>query len=166
MIRRMEMDNHELYEMIESLKKIIVSDSFIALPSSGQAITLDASGKNYDFLLDINRQSYRRPKCTFQLRDKDNKSRILFRFDLIGKNHPNPPGDFEYSDMKISCPHVHIATHPLGTAYAYPLDAKEINIYLDENDYEDIILALKSFLVRINIANRNDFQYTLNEDII
>lgn len=67
--------------------------------------------------------------------------------------------------MIIPCPHVHIATHPLGTAYAYPLNAKEVDIQLDENDYEDIISALQSFLKRINIANRNDFQYTLNEEI-
>lgn len=153
-------------EMIETLKKMNHPHTSIDLPTRQTKILLEATGTHYDFLLDINRNGHRREKCTFQLRDKSNKSNVLVRFDLIGKNHPNPPGDYEYADKIIPCPHVHIANHPFGTSVALPLDSEYINMVLSPAEWEDIIKAFEVFLTRINVGNRSFFTYNLNEELL
>ncbi|MDY0396819.1 hypothetical protein RWE15_24095 [Virgibacillus halophilus] len=102
----------------------------------------------------------KKPKCTFQLREQQNKDFPLLRLDIIGRTHKNPAGDFPYADMDIPCPHLHIAHPDYGTSIAYPLNDTYAKIVLTDKELNDLGKVLCSFLERCNVGNINE--YTIN----
>ena len=81
------MDIAEITKMIEAVKQIIEKNDYIDLPLFQNSSQLRLKGNNYNFILDLNRKGHRRPKCTFQLREKRNKEQPLVRVDIIGRPH-------------------------------------------------------------------------------
>jgi len=162
-------DLTDIRQMIAELKMIIdyKPGAAITIPVKNDKTCLKLHGTNYDYLFDLNRKGHRKPKCTYQLRDENSKSKVLFRLDLIGRPHPNPSGDYDYAGMLINCPHVHLADFPdYGIAVALPLDAPESRIHLKESDIHNLIFCLQATLERLNVANRTDFHYNLEDDIL
>lgn len=160
------MELSTMQEMIQCLKKIIDNNSQISIPSFGEKSMLKLHGINYDFFFDLNRSGHRRPKCTFQLREFYNKSDVLFRFDVIGKAHPNPKGNYAYSDQCIECPHVHISTYKdFGIAVALPLNDPLVKINLGTQGTDDLINCLKQVFKKINVANYSSFHYNQERDL-
>jgi len=97
----------DVRQMINELKMIvnISLDDAITVPVKNDKACINLHGTNYDYLFDLNRKGHRKPKCTYQLRDANAKSKILFRIDLIGRPHPNPAGNYAYADEILECPH-------------------------------------------------------------
>lgn len=160
------MDTPNFTEMILVLKRLIYSQKNISLPPKGSKVTYEAESVKYNFLIDFSRCGYKKIRCTFQLREKSNKSEILYRFDFIGRNHPNPPGDYDLADRNIPCPHVHLSTHPMGIAVALPLEHPMVKIAITEEDFKDIRKAFLAFLEKLNVGNRLDYSYTVNEELL
>lgn len=156
------MDTSEITEMIDCLKQLKNDSQEILIPAFGNKDQFELHGANYDFFMDLNRSGHRLEKCTFQLREKLRKSIILVRFDLVGRSHTNPIGDYRHAGENIPCPHVHFANfEPVGIGAALPLDDPLVRIALSQKT--EYIAGLKEFLTRINVGNRTDFRYTLNE---
>lgn len=158
-----KIDNQLIQELLDCLKKIVDSSKNIDIPKFGSKGRLSLSGTNYDFYFDLNRSGHRLPKCTFQLRERNHKGDILFRFDLIGKEHPNPKGNYPYSGQLIECPHVHFATYKdYGIGVALPLSDPLVRLNIPESELNNLVLCLKKTLVRLNVANVESFAYTEN----
>ena len=158
-----KIDNQLIQELLDCLKKIVDSSKNIDIPKFGSKGRLNLSGTNYDFYFDLNRSGHRLPKCTFQLRERNHKGDILFRFDLIGKEHPNPKGNYPYSGQLIECPHVHFATYKdYGIGVALPLSDPLVRLNIPESELNNLVLCLKKTLVRLNVANVESFAYTEN----
>ncbi|MFC6165301.1 DUF6978 family protein [Lactiplantibacillus dongliensis] len=163
------MNFEDVRQMINELKMIvnIALDDAITVPVKNDKACINLHGTNYDYLFDLNRKGHRKPKCTYQLRDANAKSKILFRIDLIGRPHPNPAGNYAYADEILECPHVHLADFPVyGIAVALPLDAPEVHMHLNPSDINNLISCLKVTFERLNVANRTDFKYNLEDDIL
>lgn len=154
------MDIEQINELIHILKIIIENNKSIDIPSSGNSDKIELKSKKYNFTIDLNRQGHLKPKVTFQLREQQYKDFPLLRLDLIGRPHLNPPGDFPYANERIPCPHLHIAHPVYGTNMAYPLDSDYANIVLNEEEKENIVLALKEFLIRCNVGNIAEYTFT------
>lgn len=162
-----DMDNSVFTDMIESLKELVYDHQDILIPKFGVKDKYKLHASNYDFEMDLNRAGHKLEKCTFQLRDAINKDTVLVRFDLIGRTHPNPPGNYPYADEDIVCPHVHFANYSSGgIAIALPLSDPLVKMNLSNDELLDIIKALKAFLQRINVGNRDDFHYNINEELL
>lgn len=161
------MENLEISDMINSLKRLLHEDKIINLPTQGKSLLLDLHSSNYDFLFDINRKGHKLIKCTFQLREINHRSDPLIRFDLIGKAHPNPVGSYGHAGERIPCPHVHMANFPeYGIAVALPINDPMVRLNIPASAYNDILFCLNEILARINVANRDDFRYTLNQELL
>ena len=105
---------------------------------------MNLKSNNYVFFLDLNRKGHKRPKCTFQLREKRNKELPLVRIDIIGRPHQNPDGDFKWVKQVVKCPHLHRADFPkYGTHVAVPLLKDNGNFKLSEQDLNNLIFCLK-----------------------
>lgn len=152
------MDIHLINELIKSLKMIISSNKIINIPEFGQKDKIELKGESYSFIVDLNRSGYKKPKCTFQLRETHYRDKPLLRLDLIGRKHKNPPGDFDYAEQDIPCPHLHILDPDYGTSIAYPLDSKYAKIILTEEILTDLAAVLKEFLKRCNVGNIHDYK--------
>jgi len=62
---------------------------------------------------------------------------------------------------------VHLADFPVyGIAVALPLDAPEVHMHLNPSDINNLISCLKVTFERLNVANRTDFKYNLEDDIL
>lgn len=144
-------------ELINSLKKILHQEGTIYIPDSGQKDKIELKDSKYLFTVDLNRKGHRKPKCTFQLRENQNKDYPLLRLDLIGRTHVNPPGDYPNANEEIPCPHLHIAHPDYGDSIAYPLDDNYARMFLTEEEIEDLAKVLKSFLERCNVGNINEY---------
>lgn len=151
--------------MLTSLKYIVENkNKIITIPKIGEKDCLSLHSNNYDFLFDLNRGGHKKSKCTFQLR---HGSRPLLRFDLIGKAHFNPVGDYTYSGQTVECPHVHLADFKgYGIKVALPLNDPIVRIKLNEYGTNDLIFCLKETLIRVNVANRDDFNYNEATELI
>lgn len=150
-----------MQELLDCLKRITDESKTIKLPNLGKRDKLHLSGTNYDFYFDLNRNGHRLPKCTFQLRETNHKSDILFRFDLIGREHPNPPGNYPYSRQIMECPHVHFSTYKnFGIKVALPLSDPLVRLNISKDDMQNLLICLKKTLHRLNVANINSFIYT------
>lgn len=142
----------EISKMIESIKQIIEQNQYIHIPPFGQSKQLNLKSNNYVFFLDLNRKGHKRPKCTFQLREKRNKELPLVRIDIIGRPHQNPDGDFKWANQVVKCPHLHRADFPkYGTHVAVPLLKDNGNFKLSEQDLNNLILCLKKALKFLNV---------------
>lgn len=153
--------------MIESLKRIINDESYIAIPPFRQASQLKLDSRDYSFLLDLNRKGHKRPKCTFQLRENRMKDRPLVRIDIIGSPHHNPKGNFRWADTDIPCPHLHRADFPeYGTHVAVPLLEDNGNFTLNKSDLDNLGACLKKALVFLNVKNIADYKILEQESLL
>jgi hypothetical protein len=160
------LDLEKINEYINCLKMIVYENPQYILPEKGDCDQIELKSKHFLFLVDVNRKGRKKPKFTLQLRNKASKESPLLRLDLIGPDHPNPEGDFPYSGEIIPCPHLHIAHPDYGAAIAYPLNTEYANIYLTEEQYEDLILILKKFLIRCNVGNIDDLEYEFQTELL
>lgn len=160
------MENDLINELILSLKRIIHHETVIDIPSFGEKSTVPLKSSNYYFTLDINRSGHKKQKVTFQLRENSHKTDPLIRLDVIGRSHPNPPGDYDLADRIIECPHIHFASSEYGLAIAYPLDHPIVRMNLTPNVLEDLGETLKIFMDRINVANIDSYDYNYNVEIL
>ncbi|WP_424475352.1 DUF6978 family protein [Oceanobacillus kimchii] len=160
------MEQSLIDELIQSLKRIIDKKDLIRLPEAGFYEKLNLKSTDYSFIIDINRKGRKKPKFTLQLRNNNSKDAPLIRLDLLGPPHSNPPGDFSFSGELIPCPHIHIANSEYGLKIAYPLNNKYAKMFLTENEQDDLVLVLKNFLSRCNVANVNDFEYLYQTELI
>lgn len=151
----MELD--KIHELIDSMKRILQENKTIHVPDSGTENKIELKNPNFLFIVDLNRKGHYKPKCTFQLREQQHKDYPLLRLDLIGRAHPNPPGDYPLSEQEIPCPHIHIADPDYGARIAYPLDHPYAKMYLTDDDLENLAAALGSFLKRCNVGNINEY---------
>lgn len=149
----------EIRNMINSLKTIIEDSNEICIPAFGNKSKINLKSSNYTFTVDLNRSGHKKPKCTFQLRENKNQDKALVRLDLVGRDHPNPEGNFPYAGETIPCPHIHMADKDHGIAVAYPLNEDTAQMYLDEEMIENLGYVLKEFLRRINVANVDNYEY-------
>jgi hypothetical protein len=147
-------------ELINSLKEIINNDPNIFIPIAGERNRIELKSNSYLFTVDLNRSGHKKPKCTFQLREQQQKDQPLLRLDLIGRTHVNPPGNYELAGEEIPCPHLHIAHPEYGDSIAYPLNNNYAKIFLTENEQKDLIKVLKSFLERCNVENIETYKYS------
>lgn len=160
------MNIDEITKMIEVVKQIVEKDNCINLPPFRSADKLNLKGNNYNFVLDLNRKGHRRPKCTFQLREKRNKEQPLVRVDIIGRPHKNPDGDFEWSNQIVECPHLHRADFPkFGTRVAVPLLEENKNFQLSQNDLNHLCDCLKKTLIFLNVDNINSYKFQEQENL-
>lgn len=138
----------------------------ITIPNIGNKDKIELKSSSYLFFVDLNRTGHKKPKCTFQLREQQHKDYPLLRLDLVGRTHPNPPGDNPLAGQEIPCPHIHIADPDFGSTIAYPLDHNYAKIFLTDNELEDLAIVLKSFLERCNVGNINEYDYNYQVDLL
>lgn len=149
----------EIKTMIKCLKEIVEKEKEIQIPSFRHADQIHLTGDNYNFLLDLNRKGHKRPKCTFQLREKRNKDHPLVRVDLIGPSHHNPTGDFKWNNEDIKCPHLHRADFPkYGMHVAVPLLEENDNFQLTQSDLKHLIKCLQKTLEFLNVQNIDKYE--------
>lgn len=148
----------ELNELIQSLKRIISDDNIINIPDINKKEQLQSKSRSEFFIIDLNRQGTKVKRFTLQLRAQRFKDLPLLRLDLVGPSHQNPPGDFPNSEMRIPCPHIHIAKEGFGDRIAYPLDSETANLYLTTEQLDDLVQVTKTFLQKCNIINLDDLQ--------
>lgn len=130
------------------------------MPTFRYASKLDLKSNNYNFVFDISRKGHKRPKCTFQLREKRNKEKPLVRIDIIGRPHHNPKGNFKWADKDIPCPHLHRADFPhFGTHVAVPLLENNGNFQLSQDELTDLCECLKKALQFLNVRNVNKYKF-------
>lgn len=151
-------NDFEIRSMIKSIKEIIEKENYINFPSFRQTGRLDLKSKDYNFILDLNRKGHKRPKCTFQLRNKRNKEKPIVRVDIIGKSYLNPKGSFKWAGKEISCPHLHRADFPnYGTRVAVPLLEKNDNFQLDKTDLNNLGMCLRKTLKFLKVKNYDNY---------
>lgn len=153
------MDTQKINELIQCLKRIVHMGPEISLPELGFQEALDLKNTNYDFTLYLNRKGRKSSKFTLQLINDNYKSRPLLRLDIFGPAHQNPEGDFPHAGETIPCPHLHVADPDFGLSIAYPLNGEYANMYLTEQEISDLVLILKRFLERCNVANIDSHNY-------
>lgn len=146
-----------IHELINSLKRIVQENNKIHIPEIGTKDQIELKSSNHLFHLDLNRNGHRKPQCTYQLREQQSKDYPLLRFDLIGRTHVNPPGDYPNANEKIPCPHLHIAHPDYGDSIAYPLNHAYAKMYLTDDELNNLGDALISFLKRCNVGNINEY---------
>lgn len=159
------MDLQLIHELINSLKMIIEDNKNIKIPNSGEQDRIELKSNNYMFFVDLNRGGHKKPKCTFQLREQQNSDSPLLRLDLIGRTHPNPPGDYPYANEEIPCPHLHIAHPEYGSSIAFPLNTTYANMYLSDEDIENLVIVLTKFLERCNVGNISEYDFNMQNSI-
>lgn len=160
------MENALINNLINELKRIIDEDNPIWLPESGNRSSINLKSANYFYKIDVNRTGHKFVRFTIQLRENSHKSSVLMRLDAIGKSHDNPPGDYEYADQSIDCPHMHIASAEYGLSVAYPMDATIVNMTLTEEMITNMIDTLREFLARVNVANRDSYEYNCSVTLL
>ncbi|MBZ5983622.1 hypothetical protein KIJ05_00490 [Leuconostoc gelidum subsp. gasicomitatum] len=145
-----------LTQMINDLKKLITNNpDLIELPQHGQKICNHATSNSYEYLVDFTRNGHKVKKFTLQLRDGVNKSQVLIRLDVIGPEHSNPHGNYDYSDKVILTPHIHFADFPdYGVKVAFNLDDPYVKMGLIGDDLDNTKKIVQEFLKKINVANR------------
>lgn len=153
------MDFKTLNEMILSLKRIINEADKINIPPTGSAKKVELKSNLFYFWVDVNRKGSLKNRCTFQLREKQQRDKVLLRMDLVGPPHQNPPGTYELAGQIILCPHIHIAHPEYGDSVAYPLDHNYAKMYLTKEELEDMVASLTKFLERCNVGNISDYTY-------
>lgn len=154
------MDIEQINELIDALKMILAKGTNINIPPPRDGNKIELKSSKYTFTVDLNRKGHLKPKVTFQLRENQHKDFPLLRLDLIGRSHTNPPGEFPYANIRIPCPHLHIAHPEHGTSIAYPLDSEYAKMVLNDKDMENLVLVLKGFLKRCNVSNINDYSFS------
>lgn len=160
------MDFSIINELITSLKRIIELNPILKLPEAGKSDKIELKSNSFYFWVDINRKGRKKPQCTFQLREKQHKDSPLLRLDIIGPDHPNPPGDFPLAGRVIPCPHLHIAHPDYGDSIAYPLDDNYAKMYITDEELHEIDTLLKKFLERCNVGNINDYNYEYQTELL
>lgn len=155
------MNKQVLENMLASLKYFKEMDNVLIFPSDKNRKIYPVYAKEYEFQVDISRKGHKLTKCTFQLRRGNTK---LYRIDLIGREHTNPPGDYKYANQSIECPHIHTIRHQLGLSVALPVEEGLIAIPDDELSY--MINGFRYFMEEVNIANRHDIKCIANENLI
>lgn len=153
-------------QLINSLKRIVESNNTIDIPSSSEKGIIELKSKNHLFIVDMNRNGHKKPKCTFQLRNQENKDQPLLRLDLIGRNHTNPPGDYHLAGQTIPCPHIHIAHPDYGDNIAYPLNDTYAKMYLTDEEINDLMIVLQEFLKRCNVGNIDSYNFQLQDNLL
>jgi hypothetical protein len=116
-------------------------------------------------LVDINRRGRKSSRFTLQLRNKRFRDSPLLRLDILGADHPNPPGNYPLAGELIPCPHLHIAHPEYGDSIAYPLNSEYAKIYLTDDELEDLVVILKRFLERCNVTNLSDFKFSQQTEL-
>ncbi|GAP01445.1 putative prophage protein [Fructobacillus fructosus] len=151
------MSNKTIQQMIDDLKKLITDKpNLLELPEHGNKLYYNAKSSSEKYFVDFARNGHRVKKLTLQLRSGSDKSQVLLRLDVIGPEHHNPRGNYQYSDTIIETPHIHIASYSLyGIKVALPIDAPESGLRLTKYDVICVQNIVYDFLERINIANRN-----------
>lgn len=161
----MSLNQNEIDELINSLKRLLIDDNIINIPNSNSKELLEGKSAHSEiFLIDLNRKGRKIKRYTLQLRPKRAKELPLLRLDLIGPDHPNPPGNFPYSDQTIPCPHLHIAHEGFGDSIAVPLNTETANLYLSNEELQDFVKVTKTFLKRCNIINVEDFRFSSTQE--
>ncbi|PAD21651.1 DUF6978 family protein [Terribacillus saccharophilus] len=160
------MDIKQINYLIDCLKMLLHRNPDLVIPVVGNKMKLELKSDKHLFLIDVNRAGHKKPKCTYQLREQQQKDFPLMRLDLLGPTHKNPPGDFELADQDIPCPHIHIADPEYGTSIAYPLNHKYANMYLTDEETKDLALVLQKFLKRCNVGNFLDYNISYQPDLI
>lgn len=145
---------------------IVEEDIQITFPNQGKSKKIELKSNSFYFWIDINRKGNKLKKVTLQLREQSRKEIPLLRLDLLGPDHPNPEGDFELAGQIIPCPHLHIAHPDYGDSIAYPLDNTYANMYLTDEQCNDMVFVLQRFLNRCNAANIRDYSYNYQEELL
>lgn len=159
------MRNAEIQRLINDLKRLLSDGTLIDLPKHKEYVKLNAKSQSDFFIIDVNRRGNSIKKITLQLRAEKKKELPLLRLDILGPPHPNPEGDFPYAGEIIPCPHLHIAHEDYGDAIAYPLNSETANLYLSEDELQDLIFIFKSFLFRCNIVDIDSYTYSLQSEL-
>lgn len=155
----MDFSFNSINELISSLKRIIEGSQSINIPERGESHKIELKSNSFYFWVDMNRKGRKKPKCTFQLREKQQKDTPLLRLDILGPPHPNPPGDFPLANEIIPCPHLHIAHPDYGDSIAYPLNHSYAKMFITNDQLKEIDILLRKFLERCNVGNIDEYSY-------
>lgn len=158
------MQQPEIDNLINSLKRLLLDTTLINIPDFNNKELIEAKSHSDFFYIDLNKQGRRLKRYTLQLRAKRKKELPLLRLDLVGPDHPNPPGNFPFAGEKIPCPHIHIAKEGYGDKIAYPLNSKTAGLYLTEEELEDFIQVTQKFLDKCNVVNLNTYSFNTQQE--
>lgn len=136
-----KMTTEEAYELIDMLKEK-VSQANIDFPTLGKKIEFDVFAKEdgTKFIVNINRSSIDKRKCTYQGRTYINSIPLL-RLDVTNSFHRNPDGN------KIQGTHLHIYNEKNELSEAIPFNINSDDLY------EYCIEFFKKFNIIANTCN-------------
>ncbi|WP_175616076.1 DUF6978 family protein [Piscibacillus halophilus] len=160
------MDLNKINDLLNELKMVMEKNKAIYIPNKGEQRQIQLKSNKHVFIVDLNRKGHKKARVTYQLRESSRKDFALLRLDLIGRDHPNPEGDFPYAGEIIPCPHLHVADPNYGSSIAYPLNTKYAKMFLNDDIIKDLAAVLESFLERCNVGNLDDYEIIYQPEII
>ena len=118
-----KMTTDEAKKLIEMLKNRVTETS-LEFPKLGSKLEFEVMAKREGnkFIININRASIDKNKCTYQGRTALNNIPIL-RLDITNSFHRNPDG------TKIEGNHLHIYTQNAGMGEAIPFNIEDADLF-------------------------------------